>query len=90
MYLGRFMHFSQKVVGVTLNLANFAIFTGVSPILLKQYRSSTHQFEVKMVAASIIPPLERKSFHLFLLKHLNVDLKIENISVAMDMALSPT
>ena len=60
-----------------LNLANFEIFTGVSPILLKQYRSSTHQFELKLVAASVIPPQERKSFHLFFLKHLNVDLKTE-------------
>ena len=31
-----------------------------------------------MVAASVIPPQERKSFHLFLLKHLNVDFKILN------------
>ena len=30
-----------------------------------------------MVATSVILPQERKSFHLFLLKHLNVDLKIE-------------
>ena len=30
-----------------------------------------------MVAASVIPPQEQKSFYLFLLKHLNVDLKIE-------------
>ena len=52
------------------------IFTQAS-ILLKQYRSSTHQFELKMVAASVTPPQERKTFHLFLLKHLNVDLKIE-------------
>ena len=49
---------------------------GVSPILLKQRQSSAHQLEFKMVAASVIPPQERKSFHLFLLKHLNVDLKI--------------
>ena len=50
---------------------------GVSPILLKQYRSSAHQFELKMVVASVIPLQERKSFHLFFLKHLNEDLKIE-------------
>ena len=30
-----------------------------------------------MVAASVIPPQERTSFHLFLLMHLHVDLKIE-------------
>ena len=30
-----------------------------------------------MVAESVIPPQKRKSFHLVLLKHLNVDLKIE-------------
>ena len=30
-----------------------------------------------MVAASVIPPHERKRFHRFLFKHLNVDLKIE-------------
>ena len=30
-----------------------------------------------MVAASVIPPQERKTFHLSLLEHLNGDLKIE-------------
>ena len=30
-----------------------------------------------MVAASVIPPQEGKSFYLFLFMHLNVDLKIE-------------
>ena len=36
-----------------------------------------HQFELKMVAASVIPLQERKSFHLILLTHVNVNLKIE-------------
>ena len=44
-------------------------------MLLKQIL--TYQFELKMLAASVIPPQERKRFYLFLLKHLNVDLKIE-------------
>ena len=55
-----------------------------------------------MLAASVIPPQEWKSFHLFLLKHLNVDLNkgassfmiiwFENwtIPVTMDMVLFPT
>ena len=44
-----------------------------------------------MVAASVIPLQERKTFHLFLFKHFDVDLH-ENgtISVTMDMALFPT
>ena len=46
-------------------------------ILLKQYRSSSHQFELKMVATTVMPLQERESFHLFLLNHLNVRLKIE-------------
>ena len=68
--LGLLLHFNW------FSLANFEIFTGASPILLKQYQSSTHQFDFKMVASSVIPPQERKSFNLFLFKHLNVDLKI--------------
>ena len=56
-------------------MPNFERFTGgLSSILLKPYRSSTQQFELKMVAESVIPLWERKGF---LLKHLNVDLKIE-------------
>ena len=30
-----------------------------------------------MMAASVIMPQERKSFYVFLLKHLNVDLKLD-------------
>ena len=59
---------------IGLNPANFEIFTGG---LSHQYRSLTHKSELKMVTAFVIPPQERKGFHLFLLKHLNVDLKIE-------------
>ena len=61
---------------VGLNLANSETFTG-GLSLLKKYRSSTCQFELKIVEASDILPQERKSFHLFLVKYLNVDLKIE-------------
>ena len=43
-----------------------------------------------MLTASVILPQERKGFHLFLLKHLNVDLKIELYSVTVDMDLFPT
>ena len=62
---------------IGLNLAHFEIFTGSLSHTAEQYRSSTHQFEFKMVAASVIPLKERKSFHHFLLKHLNLELKIE-------------
>ena len=59
---------------IGLNIVNFEILHGVSPININQ---STHQFELKMVVTSFRPPQEQKSFHLFLLKHFNVDLKIE-------------
>ena len=56
----------------------FTYLQGISPILLKQTEpSSTHQFELIMAVASVIPPQELNRFHLFLFKHLNVDLKIE-------------
>ena len=53
--------YCSTIIG--LNLANFEMFTEGCSILFKQYRSTRHQFELKMLTASNILPEEQKRFH---------------------------